>query len=453
MAQVILIEDNKSLNELLSLNLSTYVGVEVIPRANAQEAIDLLNLLPHVDLIITQETTGPEETARDLATFIKENQREMNLIVLGQLPSSAEGVGVNIEDKKNWEKVIELSTKVLGISPKALKEKIIPDYIPVPIHYFLPLDFSCCDVFIRIRKSAEDYQFVKRIHAGDNFSKEMIRKYQEQGLKSFYIPKDMQRNFTNFVSNQLVSRLENDSLHPEEELEILKDGHEIAIREIHKLGFTSATVQLSQSIIKSMIGSLSKNTEMSNMLHKIINTESSYMYQHCHMTSVVASECLKNLNLDKKENHEKLAYAAFFKDISLVDKPELSKITTFKELEEAQLPEEDWDLVFNHALEASVLITQNQEAPFGVDEIIKRHHGATNGKGFSNHDPSKLGKLAQIFMISCEFVKELLAFKERGGKPKPIIDEMYKKYDDPTIKDIIKALEKTLKQSKKRPDK
>jgi hypothetical protein len=40
--------------------------------------------------------------------------------------------------------------------------------------------------------------------------------------------------------------------------------------------------------------------------------------------------------MDKSKDHEKLAYAAFYKDISLVDKPELAKITTFKELEEAE---------------------------------------------------------------------------------------------------------------------
>lgn len=453
MAQVILIEDNKSLNELLSLNLSAYVGVEVIPRSNAQEAIDLLNLLPNVDLIITQEKAENETTAHTLAAYIKQNAREINLIVLGELPSNAQDIGVNIANPKDWEKVIEISTKILGVSPKALKDKIVPDYVPIPVHYFLPLDFSCCDVFIRIRKAADDYQFVKRIHAGDAYSKEMVRKYQEQGLKNFYIPKEMQKNFTNFVSDQLVSRLENDNLHPEEEIEILQEGHEIAVKEIHRLGFTSATIQLSQSIIKNIVNNFSKNKEMSTMLHKIINSKSSHMYQHCHMTSVVASECLKNLNLDKQQDHEKLAYAAFFKDISLVDRPELSKITNFKELEEAELCDEDWDLVFNHALEASVLISQNPEAPFGVDEIVKAHHGASNGKGFAGHNVSKLGILAQIFMISCEFVKELLSFKERGGKPSPIIDEMYKKYDDPMIQDIIKALEKTLKQSQKRPDK
>lgn len=449
MAQVILIEDNKNLHELLSLNLSTYVGVEVIPRVSAQDAIDLLNLLPNIDLIITSAEIGDEPTAAMLAEFIKTNQREIGLIVIGELPKNAHDVAVSVPDEKNWEQIIQLSTKILGVTPKDLEERIIPDFVPVPIHYFYPLSFSCCDVFIRIKKSPSEYQFIKRIHSGDSFSKDMVRKYEEQGLINFYIPKEMKKNFTNFVSDQLVSRLENDNLHPEEELKLLNASHGIALKEIQTLGFTSATIQLSQSIVKSMLNTFKKNPEMSGLLHKIINSESSPMYQHCHMSSVVASECLKNLGMDQHESHEKLAYAAFFKDISLIDKPELCKITTFKDLEEADLDDEDWDLVFNHALEASVLVQRNPEAPFGIDEIIKCHHGSSNGKGFGQMNIGKLSLLSQIFIISCEFVKELISFKERGGKPSPIIDEMYKKYQDPETVKVIKALETTLKKSKK----
>ena len=39
MAQVILIENNSTLHELIALNLTTYVGADVIPRKNAADAI------------------------------------------------------------------------------------------------------------------------------------------------------------------------------------------------------------------------------------------------------------------------------------------------------------------------------------------------------------------------------------------------------------------------------
>jgi HD-GYP domain-containing protein (c-di-GMP phosphodiesterase class II) len=445
MAQVLLIEDNKNFKELISLNLTTYVGVEVIQKSNAIDAIDLLRILPTIDLIITKSHIASEQTAQNLTDYLVKHNIDMSMIVIGELPAAAQTFGVAIESHKEWEKVIQLASKLLGITPKVLEKKVLPDYIPVPIHYFYPLPFCCCDVFIRIRKTPDEFQFVKRVHTGDIFSKEMVRRYEEQGLKSFYIPRDMQKNFTNFVSDQLVSKLEDDKLEIDEQIELLRQSHNIAIREIHKLGFTSATIQLTDSIVKSMIDSFKKNPEMSSLLHKIINSESSYHYQHSHMTSVVASECLKNLGLDEARNHQIIAYAAFLKDISLIDKPELAKISTFEELENSNLNEEDWDLVFNHAFEASVLVQKNPEAPIGVDEVMRCHHGSFNGKGFSVQC-QKLSNLAQVFVVASEFVKELLLFKEEGGKPRPIIDELYKRFTSPEMTLITRALESTLKK-------
>ena len=76
MGQIVLIEDNPSLNELLSINLSTYVGVEVIPRPNAEEAIALLRILPNIDLIICKHKVGEEDTAKKIVEFI--NSRKLD---------------------------------------------------------------------------------------------------------------------------------------------------------------------------------------------------------------------------------------------------------------------------------------------------------------------------------------------------------------------------------------
>lgn len=446
MGQIVLIEDNKSLHELLSINLSTYVGVDVIPKESAAETIELMKILPAIDLVICRSQIQDEKTAKMMVEFINENKLDTGLIILGTGAKSHSENAVVIENANEWEKVVNTSAKILGISQEVLAKKILPDYIPVPVSYFSRLDTSCCDVFIRIKKGPDEFQFVKRIHAGDTFSKSMVKRYVEQGLTHFYIAKDMQKNFTNFLSDQLVKLLEQNFDEVDEQIEAVADSYSVATKEILKLGFTSATVQLTDSIVENMVEIFDKSSEMSSLLHKIINSKSGYLYQHCHMTSVVASECIKNLGIETKADHEKLAFAAFFKDISFVDNEELAKITTYEELESSEISEEDWDLVFNHALEASVLISKHPEAPLGVGDIVKHHHGAMNGKGFSSANVSKLTALQQIFLISSEFVKELMAYRERGGKPTPIIEELYQKYPSPDMVTVIKALETTLKK-------
>jgi hypothetical protein len=132
----------------------------------------------------------------------------------------------------------------------------------------------------------------------------------------------------------------------------------------------------------------------------------------------------------------------------LADKEELSRINSFDELEKANLNEDQWDMVFNHAMEASILIRKYPEAPNGTDEIIKNHHGATNGKGFSN-TVDKLSELSKIFIVAHHFVLELVNFKENGGQPKSVTEELFKRYPGPEMTIIIKALEHTLKKKAK----
>jgi HD-GYP domain-containing protein (c-di-GMP phosphodiesterase class II) len=450
MSQIILIEDNNSLIELLTLNLGTYVGAEVIPRGSAEDAISILSILPNIGLVIAKNKIGAEETSKLIAKFIKETNREIGFIVLGEAPEEAKDISIEIQNSHDWEKVIQASAKELGINAQVLAKKILPDYIPVSLRYFLPLDNVCCDVFIRIKKGPGEFQFVKRIHAGDTFSKTMIKKYLEQGLKEFFIPRDMQKNFTNFVSDHLVKRLDAPDLSPEETLEVISHGYDIAIKEIKKLGFTSATIQLTEGLIKGIIKITKTSPEMSGLLHKVINSKTGQLYQHSHMCAIVAAETLKNLGLDTPQNIQKMTYASFFKDIALADKEELLKISTFEELESSELGEEDWDLVFNHALEGAVMIRKHPEAPLGVDELIKHHHGSQNGKGFSSAQTIKLPNLSQVLIVANEFVKELMVYKEQGGRPTPIVDVLYKRYPHPELIIIIKALEKTLRKSKLR---
>lgn len=449
MAQVILIEKNKALEDLLTINLTTYVGVEVIPRESANDALNLLSILPNIALVICSNENDEIDTTYEIAKHIKQHHLETGLISFDKIPDFAHDFAIQIDNPQNLDLTISSAAKILNIDLENLDKKVLPDYLPIPVHYFLHLDSCCSDVYIRIKKSAQEYQFVKRIHKGDTFSKDAIKRYIDQNLQFFYIPNEFQKNFTNFLSDRLVKKLNDATDLPlENQIEIISDSFDIAIKEIINMGFNSATVQLTEAIIDSMVKTIEQSSEMAGLLHKLINSKSSYLYQASHMSAVVASECLNHLGLNDRKIHEKMAYAAFFHDISFIDKPELAKISSYEELENAKLNEEDWDLVFNHALEASVLIRQNVEAPEDVDVLIKHHHGALNGKGFSVTHSQEIPGQAKIFLIACEFVKQLLYFKEKGGAPAPIVDELYKKYPDDEMKKVIKALESTLKKKK-----
>lgn len=446
MAQVILIEDNKNMNDLLSINLNTYLGVDLIQQDSAQDTLGLLSILPNIDLIITKDRIGNEDTAKILEKYIADSKLETTLIVLGTVKTPGPHT-LCIENPRDWEKVVHFSAKVLGLNEHEIHKRITPDYIPVPVKYFLNLEASCCDVFIRIRKSPTEFQFIKRIHSGDNYSKESIERYQDQGLEHFFIPKEDQKRFSIFLSNKLVEKMDAPTKDINEKILLMGESYDVAIKEITKLGFTSETIQLTDSIVTNMIKNFSHGDEMAQLLHRVINSKTGMLFQRCHMTSVVASECLNNLKITEKESFEKIAFASFFHDVLFIDKEELSIINNQEDLDKANLSEADKELVFTHAKETALLLQKHPEAPKGVDEIIRHHHGSYAGTGFSVAI-DQLPELSQIFIIAHQFVLELFLYKVRGGKPSPIVDELYKKYPGPKATLIIKAIEKTLKKKR-----
>jgi HD-GYP domain-containing protein (c-di-GMP phosphodiesterase class II) len=447
MAQVILIEDNKAMNDLISVNLTTYLGVDLIQRPNAQETINLLTILPSIDLIITKDSIDGEDTASLIDEYLIEHKLDITLVVLGNNSKKISDNTISIADKNDWEQVVLTSAKALGFNENVLANKTVPDYIPVPVRYFLNLDNSNCDVFIRIKKSATEYQFVKRIHNGDTFSNDSIKRYMDQGLEYFYVSKEHNKNFAIFLSNRLVEKMDSPHMEQTQKIQLMGDSYEIAVKEITKLAFNSETVQLTDTIIENMIKNFEKSPEMSGLLHKVINSKTGFQYQRSHMISVVACEVVKNLKINDPAAYEKIAFAAFFHDIKLQDRDDLSNINSYEELEQQQLSDADFDLVFNHAFEASQFVRMHPEAPLGADTIILHHHGTYNGKGYSNAI-ERLPDLSKVFVISHQFVTELLRFKQNGGEPKPITEELFKRYPIPDVAIIIKALEKTLKKKK-----
>jgi hypothetical protein len=447
MTQVILIESNKTMNDLISVNLTSYLGVDLIHRKTARDATSLLDILPSIDLIITNHKTGNEDSANILNEYLIKNNLEINLIVLGGTVKQSTAHTISIESGIDWEKVVSISAKILGISQESIAKKIIPDYVPVPVHYFLNIDSVNCDVFIRIKKSPVEYQYVKRIHNGDGLSKEAIQAYSTQGLTHFYISKDDYKNFTIFLSNRLVNKLEFLDSDGSQKIQLMGEAYDIASREIMQWGFNREIVQLSGTIIENMVKSFQNSPQMSGLLHKVINSKTGILYQRSHMLSIVACEMIKNLGIKDQAANDKIAFSAFFHDILLTDNEQLSKINSLDELEKAKLSEKDWGLVYNHANEASLLIKNHPESPIGADEIIRHHHGTSNGKGFSNAI-DKLPNLSQIFIIAHHFVLELIKFKEHGGEPRPITEELFKRYPGAETAAIIKSLERTLKAKK-----
>lgn len=436
MAQIILIEPDETLRELLTLNLTTYVGAEVIPKDSFAEALTLLQIIPNIDLVISRKLDAAGNNSSEICNFIRDNERETGLILSGPeaLNKLDLGVALEVPDPLDWEQTIQLAAKTLGVNQELLEKKVRPDYVPVRIKVFRHLSATPCDIFIRIKRGPGDYQFVKRLHSGDTFSEQVIQKYIDQGLANFYIPKDYLANFTNFVSDRFVERLERITWSEDEDFEVVGESFNQTLESAKEVGFSSATIQLAEAVMNSMLDSVQTSSDMGPLLQKVLNSPTGLTYQHGHMSAIVAIEILKACELGSQHNLEKVSYAALFKDVMLSDREEWILIDSFEELENRHLPETDWDRVFGHALDSAALIQNARDIPLGVEELIRHHHGTSNGKGFSLGQIDNLPEISVVFILAVDFVNQLYLYQQRK---------------DPDAKPVIGTLKDRFAHSKK----
>ena len=439
MSQTILIEPNQELNKIYSLNLSTYVGTDVIIKENAKEAIELLKILPTISLIITRNHIGLEKTSSVIHKYITEEFLDIPILTIGDNPEVSDKSMV-ITEPINWEVLITKSAKLLGVSTDELAKRVKPSYVPMAPKYFYDIKQTPCDVYIRISKGPGDYQFVKRIHSQDNFQREDIKKYEAQGLKNFYINKDYEQYFVTFVTNHLISIIEDEEITQEERIFSTSHGHEILADQINKIGLEDHLVHLAESGINAMVQSVRDTPNVSELLKFLFSNKISFAYQQCHLVTLMAQHILSKQNWAEPKHLEMLSFVAFFSDVTLKTTTQML-ITSQTELEQSNLDEEEKKAVISHAKDAARLLEKNPEFEKGLKLIIMQHHGNETGVGFNDTPNTEINPLIQVYLVADYFVKILLNPAKPSAK-REIIPLLYERFSGDTYQKLIKALEK-----------
>ncbi len=470
MAQILLIHSNANVRDLIALNLSTYLTAHIIPRATAEEAIALLEILPNIDMVVTEGKIEKEETAQLLIEYINTHALNTELVVMGPLEKGiAQKIknGLLVADPLNWEGAVDAASKIFGVTLENLKKKIAPVYIPIASDYFHALHSSPCDVFIRIKQGEGQYQYLKRIHRDDAFELKDIKRYESQGLQYFFILKDDRDAFATFVSNALVMRLEKEILEaginrdPAEQLPVLGESYDLALRSIMEQGLNVSTIQLADTVIQSMISTTDRSKVLGPLFRQIIGLSTGRLFKKGQITLMVALEVLKQKNPAlglpaRDDSAAKMAYAAFFADLRILDLGDSAQAEELAMLDSPELKilaalDDEVKIKFiNHALDAALFIRKNPEAPLDVDIIVKQHHGSSNGSGFKT-EYAQLAPLSRLFILAEAFARQFIHYSEQGRTDRPIILDMQARFaGHPTMEVLVKALQESLKQREAR---
>jgi HD-GYP domain-containing protein (c-di-GMP phosphodiesterase class II) len=280
---------------------------------------------------------------------------------------------------------------------------------------------------------------VKRIHSKDVFDKDSIQKYEDQGLKEFYIPKDYIQYFTTFVTNNLIQKLEREDLTMEERILTTANAHEIVRESIQSIGFDDASVELSDASINSMVKSVKDSPQVAELLKFLFSNKVSYAYQHCHLLALMCHYVLSKQSWYRAEHLETLSFVSFFSDVTLKSNSQM-QISTMRDLNESNLTDEEKRQVMNHAKDAVALMANHPDANDYIKTVLIQSHGKLDGVGIEENPGEDLHPLSKVFVVSDAFVKILLNPHMPSSK-KDILPILSARFTNASYQKIIKALE------------
>lgn len=440
MSQTILIEPNSDVKNIFSLNLTAYTNTDVIDRKNAQEALELIRILPSISLIITRSNVASESTAIEIYNYLTKNNLNIPMIVLGPCPQIADKV-LTLKDPISWEVLVQHTGKILGIDQNEITKNATPKYIPIDIRYFYEIDHTPCDIFIRIQKSNKEYQFVKRLHEQDSFTFQDIEKYINQGLKSLYIPTDFQKYFITFVTNSITQKLEND-MPIVDRLNVNANAYDIVRERIQEVGLNEEIIELSEIGISSMKKAIKENPKLSNLLRHLLSNKIGYAYQKSHLVCVIGNFILSKQKWYEDRHLELFTYASFFSDVTLKTLNQM-QINTTEELYESHLSPDERKAVLTHARDAAEIVKTLPEGNEYLELIVTQHQGSEEGVGFPELPSEEIHPIAKVFIVADAFVKTLLSPIGPTNK-KDILTLLYTTYTNPSYQKIIQVLEKKI---------
>ena len=437
MALTLLVENNSKIESFFVLNLLTWVGLDTITKKNADFALKFLeNSGDKVNLIICRVKIGQEDTAEKIQQFLTNNNLNIPFILIGKPDDSKKGLPY-VENSLNIKALIKESAKALGITAQEMITKVVPDFFPIPINYFLVIKRPICPVYARNIDDETKYDL--RIQKLQNFETSFIEDMIREGIDFLYIDKMARLEFVQNVTSELIITLATDELSQGEKLTANEQGLELLSAKLMTIGITDETVKLAQKGMQDIIQTSKSYLKITDLIQAMLKNQNSYLYLHIQLITYIAIHIVKNIDWGSQEQQDKIAFIAFFHDIVLTS-DEQAKIHSAYELKKSNLSEEDKKIVERHAMMAADIVAKYPRAPMGVDQIIRQHHGQTNGIGFSDSFGANISPLSAVFIIAEAFAKLILEKKNAKINREDALTELKINYSSGKFSKIIDLL-------------
>jgi response regulator RpfG family c-di-GMP phosphodiesterase len=433
----LLVENNPRIESFYMLNLSTWLGLEIVPKKKAEFAIKYLEAdASQIKLIIVRSVIEKEESAKLMIEYLASKGLTIPVISVGP-GKIVEGCHTHVTNSLQLKTLIQSAAKALNITAKDMSAKVVPDYFPIPINYFKVINRSVCPVYSQNIDDPNLYE--KRIDKLVDFTEETIDPMVREGVFHLYVNKLDRLEFVNNVTSELISLLEETDLSADEGISASDKSMELLSKKLLTIGVNEETIKLARKNMDTMRKNVKSNPKLAKLLERLLSNRTSYLFRHTQILSYICLHIIRNIDWGNADQEEKVAFIAFFHDIVL-ETDEQAMIKSTLELKKASFDTPERTLVEKHAQMAAEFVVKFPHAPMGADQIIRQHHGTMNGIGFSEHYGNNVSPIAVVFIVAEEFTRIIMKYESGPFDRVEMLRELKEEFPTSRFQKVIEIL-------------
>lgn len=444
MHKALLLSNNELLSDIYSVNLRSYLDIELDIVDGLTDAIKLIEKNSYA-IVISLSIIEKTDVAVEI--FNKIETQKIPLVVVGEKSEISNTPDViTIPGNLNVKYFLRSIAKILGITAHDMAAKSVGTYFSIGLKTFLGLETAPCDIFYKVSKPGQDDEFSKIWIEGQPIG-EKIEKFKELAAFGLFVESDKRLFVTKLVTRSISKRINDKGLDNVEKLEAVESGFELIAHNLFSNEeLAQEAIEISGQCISAINEVIKDDPTLSGLLLSLASNKSRFIYMHSVLNNLVCQFILREIPWGSKEHIDKVKYVLFFHDMYLVpvynDHPDIKYEEDL--IFSSELTDIEKDMVINHAKDVGNALKQLPNSPMGADTIVTQHHGASNGLGFNMNPGDDISPLAKVIIVGEAFVDEFLKAKDDGISPNTevILAGLTERFANKSYQKIVATLKK-----------
>lgn len=436
---VLLLDDRVDWTVVREMNLSVYLGAQVISFSSQADLINSLDEANPPHLIVCRSSIRGESSIKQTGAAIRARNLSIPIISLGEAGSGLAKDVVYLPDEGEAKPLLRAAARILRITPQEMALKKQGTYFEFSTKYLEFLSSSPCPIYFHKDKKIEE-----TFAGGEDISRKKLRKLSGEVGGKFFVESFARLKFVNAFSDHVHSaslNLEKEDCSPVQRMIAVSTSLDIVAKQFQQAGVDKSILGRAGSCIAAIEKIAANSASLRVLLDDLLEAEGGYRFDHCQLITFIGFHVLKSMGWWSDYQRQVFSQAAFFHDIFLTF-DEDARIHSADDLKKSGIKNPDRiNLILTHAQRAARELGTIPEIEPEVVRIVLQHHGTKSGKGFAK-DLTGLENLTKVFLIAEEWADYVISHSDYAG----VADYEHKllsmkaMYPDPVAHQLIQSL-------------